>query len=154
MSKKKKQKVHQRPDKIKKTRKDSAHIRRIQRHPEHLEHQISEEKDAHPKEKMKEAKSSHQEKELPISLVNSVANCMQTTNVKKQSWNIDKNEMENDKGDQSAGVQETNEIPEFTKEELQVAIDKLNKGKAGEQETPTESEPKTSKHATKRQKKW
>ena len=72
---------------------------------------------------MKRAKSSHQEKELPMSLENFIANCMQTTNVKKQ-------EMENEKKDQSAGVEETKEIPKFTTEELQVAIDRLKKGKA------------------------
>ena len=37
--------------KIQKTRKDPTHIARIQRHQEYLEHQISKEKDTHPKGK-------------------------------------------------------------------------------------------------------
>ena len=78
------QEVHQRQEMIKKTRKDPAHMRRIQRHQEHFEHQLGEEKDTHPKEKMKKAMSSHQEKELPMSLGDSVANCMLATNVTKQ----------------------------------------------------------------------
>ena len=49
-------------------------------------------------------------------------------------------------------MEETKEIPEFTKKELQAAIDSLKKGK--KQDTLTESEPKTSKHATNRPKKW
>ena len=60
-------------------------------------------------------------------------------------------ETENDKGDQSAGVEETKEIPEFTTEELQAAQGQTQKKE--KQETATESEPKTSKHVTKRQKK-
>ena len=44
----------------------------------------------------------------------------------------DKNETENDKGDKSAGVEETKEILEFTIEGLQAAIDRLTKGKAGD----------------------
>ena len=55
-------KVHQRQENIMKTREDPAHVGRRQRHQEHLEHQISEEKDTHPKDKkMKKAKPSHQE---------------------------------------------------------------------------------------------
>ena len=106
--------------KIQKTRKDPAHIRGIQRYQEHLEHQISEEKSTHPKDKKKwkEAKSSHQEKELSMSLDNSKANCMLTTNVMKQSWKPTWIRQKNDKGDQSAGVEETKDIPEFTMAEL------------------------------------
>ena len=41
--------------------------------------------------------------------------------------------METIKGDQSAGVEQTKEIPEFTTEELQAAIDRLKKkGEAGD----------------------
>ena len=36
---------------------------------------------------MKKVKSLHQEKELPLSLVNSTANCMMMTNMMKQKWN-------------------------------------------------------------------
>ena len=36
------------------------------------------------------------------------------------------------KGDQSAGVEETREIPDFTIEELQAAIDTLKQGKTGD----------------------
>ena len=85
-------------------------------------------------------------------LENSIANCMLTTNVTEKSWKPTKNETENDKGDQSASVEETKEIPVFTTEELQAAIDTLIK--KGKEDTATESERKTSKHATKREEKW
>ena len=62
---------------------------------------------------------------------------------------IDKNETENDTSDQSVGGGEMKEISEFTTEELQA--DRLKKKE--KQETATESELKTSKLATKRQKK-
>ena len=49
--------------------------------------QTSEEKNLHPKNKNeKREKLSHQEKELPMSSVNSIANCMLTTNVMIKSW--------------------------------------------------------------------
>ena len=99
---------------------------------------------------MKKAKSSNQEKELPMSLGEFFCKLYDDDQYDETELETDKNETENDKGDQSAGVEETKEIPEFTIEGLQVAIDRLKKRK---QDTATESESKTSKHATKRQKK-
>ena len=56
-------------------------------------------------------------------------------NTKKKSWN----------------EEVRNEIPDFTQDEVQAAIDNLKKVK---QVTTTESGPKTSRHAVKRRKKW
>ena len=64
----------------------------------------------------------------------------------------DKNETDNNIEDQSTDVKETNEFPEITTEELQVAINRLKK--KANQQTATESVPKTSKHAAKKRKKW
>ena len=65
---------------------------------------------------------------------------------------IDKNETGNDKGDQSVGVEETkNSRVHEKKKSCRLPLTATKKEK---QETATESEPKTSKHATKRQKKW
>ena len=76
---------------------------------------------------MKKVKSPHPVKKFSMSLENSVAYCMLTTNAMKQSWTSTKNETENDEGDQSAGVEETKESPEFTIEEMQSATDRLKK---------------------------
>ena len=43
-----------------------------------------------------------------------------------------KNETENNKEDHGSDVEETKEIPEFTTEELQAAINRLAKGKSGD----------------------
>ena len=72
---------------------------------------------------------------------------MMMNNMRKQILESNKNETENNKEDQGSDVEETKEIPEFTTEELQAAINRLKK--KANQETATESEPKTSKHATK-----
>ena len=49
-------------------------------------------------------------------------------------------------------MKETKEIPEITTEELQAAINRLKK--KANQETAMVSELKTSKHVTKKRKKW
>ena len=53
---------------------------------------------------------------------------------------MDKNEMKNDKRNQSDGEEEVKEIPGFTKKELQAALTAPKKEK---QETATESDQKT-----------
>ena len=82
--------MHPRQEKIKKTRKDPAHIKRIQRHQEHLEQQIA-------------------------NVFGELYSKLHADDQREETeLEIDKNETENDKGDQSAGEEETKEIPEFT----------------------------------------
>ena len=51
--------------------------------------------------------------------------------------------------DESAGVEETEEIPEFTTEELQAAIDRPRQGKAGDSNGIRAEEIKTCDEETK-----
>ena len=101
---------------------------------------------------MRKEKSSRHGKELPMSLENST-NKFYDDNVQEET------EQENGENENESSIdvhnRNTNEmmrIPEITTEELQTAINKLKK-KANPQ-TATESEPKTSKHATMRREKW
>ena len=52
---------------------------------------------------------------------------MMMNNMREQSSN--ENETENNNEDQGYDVEETKEIPEFTTEELQVAINRLKRGR-------------------------
>ena len=92
---------------------------------------------------MNEEKSLHHVKGLPMSLVNSTEKL------------YDDNEQDEYGNDSSTDVHkndtdEMTRIPKITAEELQAAINKLKKM----QITRLGSEPKTSKHATMRQKTW
>ena len=62
---------------------------------------------------------------------------------------IEKNETENDKSDQSVGADELKEIPEFTSEELQAAIDRLKKGYPGDSNGIRAEDIKTCDEGTK-----
>ena len=53
---------------------------------------------------------------------------------KETELEIDKNETENDQRDQSAGVEETKEVPEFTMQELQAAMTDSKKRKSSRQQ--------------------
>ena len=66
---------------------------------------------------------------------------MMTTNMMKQSWKQTENETENDKRDQSAGVEQTKEIPEFTIERKVAGCH--GQTQKEKQETATASEPAT-----------
>ena len=64
----------------------------------------------------------------------------------------EENENESSIDVQNKDLSETMRIPEITTEELQTAINRLKK--KADLQTATESELKTSKHATMRRKKW
>ena len=89
---------------------------------------LQEKKDAHPKnEECKEAKLSHQEMELPMSSGNSIASCMLRKESKKESRTFTDMKREQTKEEEAAREEDEKEIPEFTKNEVQSAIDSLKK---------------------------
>ena len=77
-----------------------------------------------PKIKMKKAKSSHQGKEFPMSLDNFYIKLYAEDQCDEAEQELDQTEMRTDKGDKSDDEDETKEIPEFTENEVQTAIDK------------------------------
>ena len=70
-------------------------------------------------------------------------------NEKRRSQKSNKNETENNKEDQGADVKERKEIPEFTIEELQAAINRLKKGKTGDSNGIKAEDNKTCDEETK-----
>ena len=81
---------------------------------------------------MKEAKSSHQEQGLPMSLVNSTANCNADDLDEETGLEIGADGTRSEKGNQWPEVDETRAVPEFTKKEIQAAIGRLKNGRAGD----------------------
>ena len=97
---------------------------------------------------MKKAKLSHQEKELPMSSENSEANCLLTVNVMKQSWKKRTMRLKTSKcwcwrDERNSWVHDGRVAGCHSQTQ--------KKGKAGDS---NESEPETSKLATRRQNKW
>ena len=84
-----------------------------------------------------------------MSLRISLANCMPTINVMKQGWKQTKMRMETTK---EIKVQVLNRRKKFLSSRQKSCRLPLKTQKKEKQETATESEPKTSKLATKRQK--
>ena len=76
---------------------------------------------------MKEAKLSHQEMELPMSSGNSIASCMLRKESKKESRTFTDMKREQTKEEEAVGRRMKKKIPEFTKNEVQSAIDSLKK---------------------------
>ena len=83
---------------------------------------------------MKKAKSSHQEKGLPMSLVNATANCDADDLDEKTGLEIGEVGTKSEKGNQWPEVDETRAVPEFTKKEIEAAIGRLKNGRAGDSE--------------------
>ena len=94
---------------------------------------MGEEKDSYPEDKnMKKAKSSHQEKGLPMSLVNATANCDADDLDEETGLEIGEDGTKSEKGNQWPEVDETRAVPEFTKKEIQAAIHHLKNGRPGD----------------------
>ena len=87
-----------------------------------------------------------------MSLVNSTKKITNDNEPEETEQEICENDNERSIDVHSSNTNEMMRIPEITTEELQTAINKLEK-KANPQ-TATEPELKTSKHATMRREKW
>ena len=81
---------------------------------------------------MKKAKSSHQEKGLPMYLVHATANCDADDLDEETGLEIVEDGTRSEKGNQCAEVDEAIAIPEFTKKEIQAAIHHLKNGRPGD----------------------
>ena len=97
---------------------------------------------------MKEAKSSHQEQGLPMSLINSTANCNADDLDEETGLEIGEDATRNEKGNQCAEVDVTRAIPEFTRKGIQAAIHRLKNGRAGDSERMRAGDIKKSDEAT------
>ena len=87
-----------------------------------------------------------------MSLVNSTKKQNDDNKYEETELEHEENETESSIDEQSKDTSEMKGIPEITIEEVQTAINRLKK--KANQQTARESEPKTSKLAMKRRKRW
>ena len=102
---------------------------------------MQEEEYSSPRSRKRKAKSLHQGKEFPMSLG------ISTKQLEETEQEHEENENESSIDVQNKDTSEMKRIPEITIEELQTAINRLKKAIL---QTAMESEPKTSKLATKK----
>ena len=93
---------------------------------------------------MRMAKSSRQDRELPMFLKNSTASCMMKVNLMKQKWNPTKMRLK---------MMRERRMKFLKSRRMNCRMQSKGSRKA-KQQTAMESDPKTSKHATKKRKKW